>query len=110
MEHNSVVSGHPKSTGIPRVDGLSMGPLDLGCHNIINRYKAYKFDNIVTRISTTLVLQHIDDHNLISLTDQILFVCMNLPHKNKTFQQDDEQYYAVTSHRQTKRCNKTTTS
>ena len=33
MGHNSVVSGHPKSTGIPQVDGLSMGPLDLGCHN-----------------------------------------------------------------------------
>ena len=29
---NSVVSGHLKSTGIPRVDGLSTGPPDLGCH------------------------------------------------------------------------------
>ena len=27
-----MVSGHPKSTGIPRVDGLSTGPPDLGCH------------------------------------------------------------------------------
>ena len=32
MGHNSVVSGHPKSIGILRVDGLSAGPLDLGCH------------------------------------------------------------------------------
>ena len=32
MGHNSVVSGHPKSIGIPRVDGLSTGPPDLGCH------------------------------------------------------------------------------
>ena len=32
MGHNSVVSGHPKSTGIPQVDGLSMGTPDLGCH------------------------------------------------------------------------------
>ena len=32
MGHNNVVSDHPKSTGIPRVDGLSTGPLDLGCH------------------------------------------------------------------------------
>ena len=32
MGHNSVVSGHWKSTGISRVDGLSTGPLDLGCH------------------------------------------------------------------------------
>ena len=30
MGHNSVVSGHSKSTGISRVDGLSMGPPDLG--------------------------------------------------------------------------------
>ena len=26
MGHNSVVLGSPKSTGIPRVDGLSTGP------------------------------------------------------------------------------------
>ena len=26
MGHNSVVSGSPKSIGIPLVDGLSMGP------------------------------------------------------------------------------------
>ena len=32
MGHNSVVSSHPKSTGIPWVDGLSTVPLDLGCH------------------------------------------------------------------------------
>ena len=30
MEHSNVVLGHPKSTGIPRVDGLSTGPPDLG--------------------------------------------------------------------------------
>ena len=33
MGHNSVVSGHPKSTGILWVDGLSTGPPDLGHHN-----------------------------------------------------------------------------
>ena len=27
MGHNSVVSSYPKSIGIPRVDGLSTGPL-----------------------------------------------------------------------------------
>ena len=32
MGHNSVILGHPKSTGIPQVDGLSTGPLDLGRH------------------------------------------------------------------------------
>ena len=30
MRHNSVVSGHPKSTGILRVEGLSTGLPDLG--------------------------------------------------------------------------------
>ena len=41
MGHNSVVSGHPKSTGIPRVDWLSMGSLGLGRHNLVSelRYK-----------------------------------------------------------------------
>ena len=34
MGHNSVVSSHPKSIGIQRVDGLSMGPPDLGRHNL----------------------------------------------------------------------------
>ena len=32
MGHNSVVSGYPKSTGIPQVDGLSTRPPDLGRH------------------------------------------------------------------------------
>ena len=32
MGHNSVVLGHPKSIGIPHVDGLSTGPPDLGHH------------------------------------------------------------------------------
>ena len=35
MGHNSVVSGQPKSTGIPRVDALSTGPPDLGCHSLV---------------------------------------------------------------------------
>ena len=35
MGHNSVVSGHPKSTVILQVDRLSKGPLDLGRHTIL---------------------------------------------------------------------------
>ena len=31
--HNSVVSGLPKSIGIPQVDGLSTGSPDFGLHN-----------------------------------------------------------------------------
>ena len=37
MGHNYVVSGNPKSTGIPQVDGLSTEPLDLGCHTAMPR-------------------------------------------------------------------------
>ena len=33
MGHNSVVSGHSKSTRILRVNGLSTGPLSLGRQN-----------------------------------------------------------------------------
>ena len=39
MGHNSVVSGHPKSTGIPQVDRLSTGPSDLGCHNMVSELR-----------------------------------------------------------------------
>ena len=39
MGHNSVVSGHPKSIGIPWVDGLSMRPLDLGHHNLVSELR-----------------------------------------------------------------------
>ena len=33
MGHNNVVLGHPKATGIPRVDGLSTRLPDLERHN-----------------------------------------------------------------------------
>ena len=39
MGHNSVVSGYPKSTGILQVDGLSMGPLDLGRHRLVSELR-----------------------------------------------------------------------
>ena len=39
MGHNSVVSGHLKSTGIPRADGLSTEPSDLGRHNLISELR-----------------------------------------------------------------------
>ena len=34
MGHNSVVSGHLKSTRIPRVDGLSTGPPSFGVSQV----------------------------------------------------------------------------
>ena len=37
MGHNSVVSGDLKSTRMSRVDGLSMGPLDLGHHSLVSK-------------------------------------------------------------------------
>ena len=36
MEHNNMVSGHPKSIRISLVNRLSTGPPDLGCH--INKF------------------------------------------------------------------------
>ena len=39
MGHNSVVSGHPKSIGILWVDGLSMGPSDLGRHSLVSELR-----------------------------------------------------------------------
>ena len=47
MGHNSVISGHPKSTGISRVDGLSMGPLDLGVSQYVatDMAKVKKFED-----------------------------------------------------------------
>ena len=39
MRHDSVVLGHPKSTGIPRVDGLSTGPPDLGRHSLVSELR-----------------------------------------------------------------------
>ena len=38
MGHNNVVSGHPKFTRIPWVDGLSIGPPDLGHHSLVYEY------------------------------------------------------------------------
>ena len=37
MGHNHVVSGNSKSIGIPQVDGLSTGPRDLECHNMLQK-------------------------------------------------------------------------
>ena len=39
MGHNSVVSDHPKSIKIPRVDRLSTRPLDLGRHSLVSRLR-----------------------------------------------------------------------
>ena len=39
MGHNSVVSGHLKSIGIPRVDWLSMGPPDLRRHSLVSKLR-----------------------------------------------------------------------
>ena len=54
-------------------------------NSITNQHQAYEFDNIVTKIFTTLVLQY-TDHDLISLIDQINFVCLNHSQTNKTLQ------------------------
>ena len=52
MGHNSVVSGHPKSTRIQRVDGLSIELLDLRCHKrgyrILEFYLSFREDEHLT--------------------------------------------------------------
>ena len=54
MGHNSVVSGHPKSTGIPRVDKLSMGPLGLGHHSLA--FHNWSTDNNIVDQTNSLKL------------------------------------------------------
>ena len=39
MGHNSVVLSHLKSIGIPRVDGSSTGPSDLGHHSLVSELR-----------------------------------------------------------------------
>ena len=39
MGHNTVVSGHLKSKGIPQVDELSTGPPNLGRHNFVSEFR-----------------------------------------------------------------------
>ena len=34
-----MISGHPKSTGIPWVDGLLTGPSDLGHYSLVSRLR-----------------------------------------------------------------------
>ena len=36
---NGVMSGYPTSTNLPRVDGLSMDPHDLGCHSLVSEHR-----------------------------------------------------------------------
>ena len=79
-----------------QIDKNYKGWNNIHVNNIINRHKAYKFDDIVTRISTTLVFQHTDDYNLILSIDKIHFTCLNHHHINKVLQQDNGKYYVVT--------------
>ena len=52
MGHNSVVSGHPIFTSFLKVDGLSMDPRVLGCHNVSSHISYHAPDH---------------DHHLVSL-------------------------------------------
>ena len=76
MGHNSVISGQPKSTGIPRVDGLSTGPPDLG-------YYIYLFvtitmlHNLTTVVGLVAVQYRILDQMEMMKTVQIKKVMMN---------------------------------
>ena len=45
MGHNSVVSGYPKSTGIPQIDRLSTKPPGFGASQGMVRVKLWKVRN-----------------------------------------------------------------
>ena len=55
MRHNSVVSGHSKSTRIPRVDGLSMGPPEIGASQSLLHEESYIYIYIYIYIYDSLV-------------------------------------------------------
>ena len=63
MGHNSVISGHPKSTGIPQVDGLSMGPPDLGCYTSCNHIQANKCE-MIGNITSPYIYKNYDGQTL----------------------------------------------
>ena len=76
MGHNHVVSGNPKSTGIPQVDGLSTGPRDLGCHTTnLKCYKLMIFLNLISFVTIQYLIHmfnaHIK-HNLLTNVTNLL--------------------------------------
>ena len=63
MGHSSVVSSHPKSTGILRIDVLSTGPPDLGRHNnILLRALKLNHSNLQYCIYIYTQIIHFDAH------------------------------------------------
>ena len=63
MGHNSVILGHLKSTGIPQVDELSMGPPDLGCHTSCNHIQANKCE-MIGNITSPYIYKNYDGQTL----------------------------------------------
>ena len=47
MRHNNVISGYPKSTGIPWVDGLSTGPLGFGASQMSLKQSKFRRKEVV---------------------------------------------------------------
>ena len=61
MEHNSVVSGYPKSTGIPWVDVLSTGLSGFGASHDIYIYIAeFELGRVTRTIGLNLTQNYID--------------------------------------------------
>ena len=54
MGHNSVVSGHLKSTRIPRVDGLSTGPPEIGASQLCIRAQLNNYLGARVGVSTSV--------------------------------------------------------
>ena len=55
MRHNSVVSGHSKSTGIPQVNRLLTGPSDLGRHTFGVRYTSFSNSRMEDLIRVAII-------------------------------------------------------
>ena len=64
MGHNSVVSGHPKSTGIPRVYGLLMGPLDLRRH-ILCQLHSHFLEALDLQFCQLLLFINVTQHDFV---------------------------------------------
>ena len=61
MRHNSVVSGHPKSTRFHRLTGCQWDPQVLGCHSLVSELRYINiYDSIGTSLDHAFVV-HFDD-------------------------------------------------
>ena len=59
MGLNGVVSGYPTSTNLPRVDGLSTDPWDLGCHISYASFVSFSYFMTFSCVMFHIILYHL---------------------------------------------------